>query len=46
MQRFRTYEAYTAGCVIEWAVVWIVVGTLASEVTRERVLFLFFFLGW
>jgi hypothetical protein len=30
--------------VIAWAIVWIVVGTLASEVTRERVLF--FFLGW
>jgi hypothetical protein len=44
MQRFRTYRAYTAGCVIAWAVVWIALGTLAREVTQERVLF--FFLGW
>jgi hypothetical protein len=44
MRRFNSYKAYTVGCVIAWAVLWIVVGTQASETTTERVLFVF--LGW
>jgi hypothetical protein len=42
--RFHSYRAYTVGCVIAWSIVWIIVGTQASETTKERVLF--FFLGW
>jgi hypothetical protein len=44
MKRFNTYKAYTVGCVIAWAVLWIVVGIQSSEATQERVLFVF--LGW
>jgi hypothetical protein len=48
MMRFNTYKAYTVGCVIAWAVLWIVVGTQSSETTKERVLFAFLgsVLGW
>jgi hypothetical protein len=44
MKRFNSYKAYTVGCVVAWAVLWIVVGIRSSEATRERVLFVF--LGW
>ena len=44
MKRFNTYTAYTVGCVIAWAILWIVVGIRSSEATKEHVLF--FFLGW
>jgi hypothetical protein len=44
MKRFNSYKAYTVGCVVAWAVLWIVVGIRSSEATRER--FLFVFLGW
>jgi hypothetical protein len=44
VKRFNTYKAYTVGCVIAWAILWVVVGTQSSEATRERVLFVF--LGW
>jgi hypothetical protein len=32
------------GCLIAWAILWVVVGTQSSETTREHVLFVF--LGW
>jgi hypothetical protein len=44
MKRLNTYKAYTVGCVIAWAVLWIVVGIQSSVATQERVLFVF--LGW
>lgn len=44
MRRFRTYKAYSIGCAIAWAVVWIAVGTQSSDATREDLLFVF--LGW
>jgi hypothetical protein len=44
MKRFNSYKAYTVGCVIAWAILWIVVGIRSSEATQERVLFVF--LGW
>jgi hypothetical protein len=42
--KFNTYKAYTIGCVIAWAVLWVVVATRASDATRENVLLVF--LGW
>lgn len=44
MKKFNSYRAYTVGCVIAWAILWIVVGIQASEATKERVLYVF--LGW
>jgi hypothetical protein len=44
VKRFNSYRAYTVGCVIAWAILWIVVGTQSSKTTREHVLFVF--LGW
>jgi hypothetical protein len=44
MKKFNSYRAYTVGCVIAWAILWIVVGIQSSEATRERVLYVF--LGW
>ncbi|MEA2314534.1 MAG: hypothetical protein QOI03_1226 [Solirubrobacteraceae bacterium] len=44
MSRFNTYKAYAVGCVIAWAVLWIIVGIRSSEATQEHVLFVF--LGW
>jgi hypothetical protein len=44
MKRFHTYRAYTVGCVIGWAIFWIVVGTQASHHTRRTLLYVF--LGW
>ena len=44
VKRFNTYKAYTVGCVIAWAAVWIVVGTQASDHTRRT--YLYVFLGW
>jgi hypothetical protein len=46
--RFHSYKAYTVGCVIAWAILWVVVGIQSSEATRERVLFVFvgWLLGW
>jgi hypothetical protein len=44
IKRLHTYTAYTVGCAVAWAVLWIVVGTQSSEATQERVLFVF--LGW
>jgi hypothetical protein len=44
VKRFNSYRAYTVGCVIAWAILWIVVGTQSSGATREHVLFVF--LGW
>jgi hypothetical protein len=44
MRKFNSYKAYTVGCAIAWAILWIVVGTQSSEATREHVLFVF--LGW
>ncbi len=44
LRRFHTYKAYTLGCVIAWAIVWVLVGTLASQHKREIVLYVF--LGW
>jgi 4-hydroxybenzoate polyprenyltransferase len=48
MKRFNSYKAYTVGCVIAWAVLWIVVGIQSSETTQERVLFVVmgWLLGW
>jgi hypothetical protein len=43
-KKLNSYAAYTVGCVIAWAILWVVVGTQSSEATRERVLYLF--LGW
>ena len=40
----KSYGAYTVGCAIAWAILWIVVGTQSSDATRERVLYVF--LGW
>jgi hypothetical protein len=39
MKRLHTYKAYTAGCVIAWAIAWIVLGVRSSEATREHVLY-------
>jgi hypothetical protein len=44
VRKFNTYKAYTIGCVIAWALVWVVVTTRASDATRENVLLVF--LGW
>jgi hypothetical protein len=44
VKRFNTYKAYTVGCVIAWAILWIVVSTQSSGATQEHVLFVF--LGW
>jgi hypothetical protein len=44
VKRLNTYRAYTVGCAIAWAILWIVVGTQSSEATQEHVLFAF--LGW
>ncbi len=44
IKNLNSYAAYTVGCVIAWAILWIVVGTQSSEATRERVLYVF--LGW
>ncbi len=44
MKRFNTYQAYTVGCVIAWAILWIVVGAQSSKATQENVLLVF--LGW
>jgi hypothetical protein len=44
MQRFNTYKAYTVGCAVAWAVLWVVVGTQASDHTRRTLLYVF--LGW
>jgi hypothetical protein len=44
VRKFNTYKAYTIGCVIAWAVLWVVVATRASDATRENVLLVF--LGW
>jgi hypothetical protein len=43
-KKLNSYAAYTVGCAIAWAILWIVVGTQSSEATRERVLYVF--LGW
>jgi hypothetical protein len=43
-KRLNSYAAYTVGCLIAWAILWIVVGTQSSEATKERVLYVF--LGW
>jgi hypothetical protein len=43
-KRLNTYSAYTVGCVIAWAILWVIVGTRSSSATREHVLY--FFLGW
>lgn len=44
LRRFHSYKAYTAGCVIAWGIVWIVVGTQASD--HKRLVVLYVFLGW
>jgi hypothetical protein len=44
MKKLNSYKAYTVGCAIAWAILWIVVATQSSEATREHVLFVF--LGW
>jgi hypothetical protein len=44
MKRLNTYKAYTIGCMVAWAVLWVVVGTQASDHTRRTLLFVF--LGW
>jgi hypothetical protein len=44
MGRYNSYKAYTVGCAVAWALLWIIVGTQTSETTQERVLFVF--LGW
>jgi hypothetical protein len=44
MKRFNTYKAYTVGCVVAWAVLWVVVGIQSSDHTRRTVLYVF--LGW
>jgi hypothetical protein len=44
MKRFNTYGAYTVGCVVAWAIFWVVVGTQASDHTRRTLLYVF--LGW
>jgi hypothetical protein len=44
VKRFNNYRAYTIGCVIAWAILWIAVGALSSDATREHVLLVF--LGW
>jgi hypothetical protein len=43
-KRFNTYKAYTVGCVIAWAILWVVVGTQATDHTRRTLLYVF--LGW
>jgi hypothetical protein len=43
-KKLNSYAAYSVGCVIAWAILWIVVGTQSSEATRERLLYVF--LGW
>jgi len=44
VRRFNTYKTYTIGCVIAWAILWVVVGARASDGARENVLLVF--LGW
>jgi hypothetical protein len=48
MDRFRTYKAYTIGCGIAWAILWVIVGTQASEDTQKRIglVFLGWLIGW
>jgi hypothetical protein len=43
-KRFNNYKAYTIGCGVAWAIVWIIVGTQSSDETRRT--FLLVFLGW
>jgi len=44
MEKTRTYTAYSFGCAIVWAVIWIFVGTRADDKTRHVVLLSF--IGW
>ncbi len=44
VEKLRTYTAYSIGCAVVWAVIWIVVGTQADEDRRKA--FRVAFLGW
>jgi hypothetical protein len=44
MKKRRTYTAYSIGCAVVWAVMWILVGTQADDDTRKA--FLLAFIGW
>jgi|GEM_PF-3396743 hypothetical protein len=41
---YNTYTAHGIGCGVVWAVVWIVLATEASNLTRHRMFLVF--LGW
>ncbi|HUY09280.1 MAG TPA: hypothetical protein VMW80_07490 [Candidatus Dormibacteraeota bacterium] len=43
MEKLRTYAAYSIGCAIAWAVVWIIVLTREDRIQHTVLLV---FLGW
>lgn len=43
-RRFHTYRTYIVGCVLAWAVLWLIVAATAPSDTRHTVLLVF--LGW
>jgi hypothetical protein len=44
MSRYRTYTAYSIGCAVVWAIIWVVLGITGSDAKRRTVLLVF--LGW
>jgi hypothetical protein len=44
MGRFNTYRAYTVGCVVAWAIFWVLAGIQASDHAQRTLLYVF--LGW
>jgi hypothetical protein len=44
MKKANSYTAYSIGCAVVWAAIWIVVGTQADDDTRKA--FRLAFLGW
>jgi hypothetical protein len=44
----RDYLGYTIGCAVTWAVIWILLGLLASPVTISRIAYIFggWVIGW